>query len=313
MNIFKNTFNILLVVLIVGAAYYYRDRVTLVGKRILNDIVPCTIPITYSLGDFDENFNIDKTKFLSSINQAEKVWENEADKELFRYVETGGMLKIHLIYDQRQVTTDALKKIGVTIDNTQASYDELKTRYTALNSVYEEQKKRLSEKSQNLKTKQVAYEKEVAYWNSRGGAPESEYSKLQEKRTNIDNSIASFQSEQAAFNKTVKSLNTLASAMNQLIAVLNLNVEKFNTVSHSNGEEFEEGEYVRDISGERINIYEFDGEKKLLRVLTHELGHALGLSHVEDEKAIMYRLNQGTNEKLAEADITELTTICHRR
>lgn len=63
--------------------------------------------------------------------------------------------------------------------------------------------------------------------------------------------------------------------MNQLIVILNLNVNQFNTVSHSNGEEFEEGEYVRDISGERINIYEFDGEKKLIRVLTHELGHAL--------------------------------------
>ncbi len=59
--------------------------------------------------------------------------------------------------------------------------------------------------------------------------------------------------------------------MNALIEELHLNVAKYNTARGTNGDEFSEGEYVRDISGERINIYEFSNDSKLERVLIHEL------------------------------------------
>lgn len=78
-----------------------------------------------------------------------------------------------------------------------------------------------------------------------------------------------------ALNNQADMINSVARAINQLISELNLNVKKYNTTSGTNGEEFDEGEYVRDGAGERINIYQFANDTKLIRVLTHELGHAL--------------------------------------
>ena len=133
---------------------------------------------------------------------------------------------------------------------------------------------------------------------------------MESEREYLNLEIDTLNKIEVSLKAEVDNLNALIVAINQLATLLNIDVKKFNTIGGSFSGEFIEGVYKSGPEGEEIDIYQFDNRTKLLRVLAHELGHALGLPHVDDSKAIMYRLNNGINEKLTSTDIVLLEKLC---
>jgi predicted nucleic acid-binding Zn-ribbon protein len=158
--------------------------------------------------------------------------------------------------------------------------------------------------------RQDAYEAEVRSWNRKGGAPEAEYDKLEKERSALEAEASALQKKQAELNRKADEVNALVAELNTLAKKLNLSVEHYNTVNDSRGETFEEGLYVSDGKEREINIYEFEDRAELVRLLAHELGHALDLDQVADPEAIMYELNQSENIKPTAADLAELRLRC---
>ncbi|MDO8668250.1 MAG: matrixin family metalloprotease [bacterium] len=295
--------------LISGLVFYFEDDIKLAENNLIEIINPCAKPIEYSLGEFNPKFGLSREDFLKAVDQAAQIWQEPADKKLFNY-SAGGALKINLIYDSRQEATDKLKSLGISIHNDKAGYESLKIKYDGFEKIYNTQKKEFDDTVEYYEEQKANYEAEVKAANNRGGVNQEEYAILEQERKALNSLVESIKVKQAALNQTVEDVNAVASVINRLIRDLNLNVGNYNTVGEKSSGEFQEGQYVRDAAGERIDIYQFDDREALIRVLAHELGHALGIDHLDNPQAIMYRLNESGNEKITADDLAALKKIC---
>lgn len=311
MNVFKSRHlpNIITVLLLLGMGYYLRADIGRLWRQFFNQSFPCQKTITYSISSVDSRFNLSKDQVLEYVQKAEKIWEDPAGKELFKYSPDGD-LKISLIYDDRQKTQDVLKTLGIKLNNDQATFNALKLKHEQLLAAYRQDKARIDALVSAYNANGKSYQDDVAYWNSRGGAPKNEYDALEKRRLALNNEHAVVNNAQTAFNASVEVLNSTASALNRLINSLNLQVDKYNAVGASNGDQYSEGIYSSDARGVKIDIYQFKDTEELVQLLAHELGHALGLDHLQNPEAIMYYLNEGVNEKITTDDLSALKTVC---
>lgn len=286
-----------------------------VNQRVVVEplLPPCQRPIAYSIGSFDRRFGISYEDLVNSLALAEKVWEEPSGRDLFIYSPEASSLPINLVYDYRQETTSVLSNLGTALERSEETYNDARTNYLNLKTTYDKAKAVYESRVKSFNALNDTFALRVEAWNNSPRTSKSEFEALGRARDALEREAAELKRLEIELNKVVGEINVLVEELNSIAAHLNLDVDKYNTIGASRGETFTGGIYYESGSERGINIFEFSDNDKLVRILAHEFGHALGLEHNDDESAIMYYLNKGEAKALSPTDLVVLKTLCEAK
>jgi len=288
-----------LLALITGSGYFLYQK----------SLAPCDKPLEYSIGQFDTQFNVSQADFKSYVSEAGSVWENILNRKIFIY-NPNADFKINLVYDERQLDTIQKQKTEFGLSAVEDAFKKLDADFNTFKNEYDQKVSSYEQDLAAFKDRKSAYDTIVADWNSRGGAPKDKFQSLNAEGEYLNTEAQKLNNEVLAINTMTKQLNVLLNERNAKAIEYNKIAADYNK-KYSNSLEFNQAEYT----GTAINVYQFGNKKDLILALTHELGHALGMNHVENPKSIMYYIT-GINTETAltptAEDLAELNRVCKK-
>jgi hypothetical protein len=270
---------------------------------------PCPAAIKYRIGTLDPRFGISGEEFRRFIEQAGNVWED--DRKFFQY-DPKGKLRISLVYDTRQEFTQHVVAVRASVSAKMAEASLIKGKLIPLAENLRTLDTSYSDQAASFEQAQDSYNQEVKRLNLAGGAPEARFQGLASERQSLRKQFNLLEEKRQELNHATEEFNELIKKRNGLLKLVNAEADALNNSGPSRVK-FEEGRYVREGAEQRIDIFQFENTDKLLVILAHELGHALGMKHNSNPVSIMSPLIQTDRLALTAEDEDGLKTSCSPR
>lgn len=251
---------------------------------------PCSTPLTYTLGSIDKRFGITHEKILKELREAESVWERTSRYNLFEYEadKKEADISVDFVYDDRQETLVKGQMLDAETEQ-----------YSKTIAAYEARLDRFEMRVDAYNTDDDKYGVDLEQWNSGNRRDEAEYKRLQAEGQRLKAEYAYLEQESALLEQVQEKLEPIRIALD----------DKIKEFNEAGKEIIEDGRW--NPREEKITIFRYEGDRELKWLLAHELGHALGLEHVEYPRSVMYYLSSDVPIlTLSDDDVRELARVC---
>ncbi len=277
------------------------------GLYLLGRQVPCKDILTYRVGTVDPRFHLTNEEIQEAVEKAVMPWEKLAHRQLFELDQNHGAIAVNFIYDERQERTEELNKLDNEEAHLNSKQTEIDTTYSALEKEYAQKGASYEAGVKSYESALDSYNKEVSRLNKSGEATESDVKRLNKESERLEKEGVRLEEQRLVVNTLASRLNKLAKNEQEVVESFNAKVDQFQD-RFKDGGVFDQGDY----GGKDLNIYQFQDKEDLIVVLAHELGHSLGLGHVENPRSIMYYLmgEQPNTPVLSAEDTEAFTAIC---
>jgi hypothetical protein len=264
----------------------------------------------YRIGHIDAQFGLSDSDVRTALAQAEQLWEKALAHNLFEYSATAA-LTVNLSFDERQHATLVKQRLLSRLQQTEASHTSLAQSHAIWSGLYQDRRQAYEAARIVYEARVQAYNAQVQQWNARGGPPVQVQHTLAAERAELDASQHQLAADQSELWDIIATLKELEDRDRSLVETHARQVQSYNAL-YGEHRHFHKGEY----NGKAITIYQYQDFADLILILAHELGHALGLAHVNDPKAVMHEIvgDQDLNTlTLTSADVRALHAACSRK
>jgi len=281
------------------------------GDTDTSHSLPCSESLEIGVGSLDNRFQIDRITLENALRDVADLWSSAMGEPVVVYSEDAE-LTVDLVYAEEQQLTDSERQFRDRLQSESMSIEMMERRFNERENEYEINARIYEDEMEQLQVSIDRLNQWVNIHNRNGGFNDDELRQYEYRKASIDKRSEALERKQGGLMKDAETLNRMIRDLNRRIEDKNELVDEYNR-TYTGERKFTQGAYEWNQTGKSIQVFQFSSLDELKLVLAHEVGHALGLPHVENPSSVMYYLmgNQKVNGlALTGEDIEALKAIC---
>ncbi|TYP95401.1 Matrixin [Fodinibius salinus] len=247
------------------------------------------------------------------MEDVEALWKTALDKEVLEYRPEEGLVDIHIVFGKEQQRTKKEKQLSQRVQRLKKQILTRKENLERLRKTYEKRKRDFDKNRNAYLVAIKSFNTQIEQWNKqRGGIPPGKKKEVKQMERDIKRLERKVKRKRQNTEMMRKRVNNKLEQVNRLVKKQKNTIDEYKK-RFSEARKFNQGQFIAKKDELRINIYQYRNRAELKTVLAHEAGHAMGIRHVDNPKALMNDMLDEQdifNLKLTQDDVSALAKQC---
>lgn len=259
------------------------------SDRILAmESTPCSEPLSYSIGEIDSRFGIDRDGVKQRMEIAAEVWSVAMERPMA--VHKPGEeadITVNFVYDERQELVDGELRFRERIRTEQNLLDRMQNKHEQKRREFERRSEEYVLYAERTTEKLDDLNVWVRETNEAGGFMPDDVETFDERKSDVEQRQQRVLNERRALDDMAAEINREQERINRKIEENNDRIDAYNE-EFAGSTRFTKATFQRIGSVGVIRVNQFMTRREIPLLLAHELGHAFGLDHVSDPRSVMH-------------------------